>query len=166
MTGSAWGRVSAGFRIPVLYQCLDIIAVGSFLALHCDQNGHLIEDILLNSGFFETCFFHHASTIEDAVEYFPGSYFHFIIIDPLVSLEFGLPLIKTIKDCSPSTKIIAFSLCSVKPCTTKCRQQCLECGADCCLDKVRHFNLLPETVKKCLSLAPPGFIRPHSSLNY
>ena len=115
------------------------------------SNGHLIEDFLLNSGIFETCIFHHASIIQEAKEFIPGHYFHFIIIDPSFSKEYGLPLIKTVKDYSPSTKIIAFSLCSTKPCSSECRQQCLEWGADYHLDKVKDFGLLPTIVRKCLS---------------
>ena len=116
------------------------------------SKGHLIEDCLLNSGrfTFESCIFHHASTIEEAKDHIVGQHFHFIIIDPAFSRDFGLPLIKTIKDYSRSTKIIAFSLCSTKPCVSECRQQCLECGADYHLDKVKAFGLLPTTVGKCL----------------
>jgi len=117
------------------------------------SRGHLIEDYLWNSDLFESCIFHHASTIEEAKNHIIGPHFHFIIIDPAFSRDFGLPLIKTIKDFSPSTKIIAFSLCSTKPCSPECRQQCLELGADCHLDKVKAFGLLPTTVGKCLSPA-------------
>jgi len=103
-------------------------------------NGYLIEDFLLNSWFFEPCIFHHASTIKEAKELIQGQHFNFIILDPAFSREFGLPLIKTIKDYSPCTKIIAFSLCSTKPCSSGCRQQCLEWGADYHLNKVKAFN--------------------------
>jgi len=117
------------------------------------QNGHLIEDFLLNSGLFETCIFHHASKIEEAKEHIQGQHFHFIIIDPAFSKEYGLPLIKTVKDYSPSIKIIAFGLCSTNPCVSECRQQCLGFGANCKLDKVKAFGLLPATIRKCLNPA-------------
>ena len=113
-------------------------------------NGFLAENFLLNSGFFETCTFRHASKIEEVKELIQGRLFQFIIIDPAFSREFGLPLIKTIKDYSPSTKTIALSLCSIKPCASECRQQCLDLGADCHLDKVKAIGLLPEVVMKYL----------------
>ena len=119
------------------------------------QNGYLIEDYLLNSVFFETCFFHHASIIEEAKEHIQNQHFDFIIIDPAFSKEFGPPLIRVAKDYSPSTKIIAFCLCSTNPCVSECRQQCLELGANCHLDKAKDIYLLPATVRKCLSPALP-----------
>ena len=120
------------------------------------KNGYLTEDFLLNSGFFGTCVFRHTSKIKEAKELIQGRLFHFIIIDPAFSGASGLSLIKMIKDYSPSTKIIALSLCSIKPCASECWQQCLDLGADCHLDKVKTFDLLPETVRRYLSSALEG----------
>ena len=112
------------------------------------ENGILIEDFLLHSVFFGPCTFWHTSKIEEAKELILGRFFRVIIIDPAFSRVFGLPLIKTIKDYSSSTKIIAFSLCSIKPCASECRQQCLDLGADSHLDKVQDFGLLAEAIRE------------------
>ena len=111
------------------------------------ENKRLTEDFILNSVVSGTCTFRHASKIEDAKELVQARLFHFVIIDPAFSREFGLPLIKTIKDYSPSTKLIAFSHCSIRPCTAKCEEQCLHLGADCHLDKVTTLGLPCKAVR-------------------
>jgi len=131
------------------------------------QNGYLIEEFLLNQNITDTLVFHHANKIEAAIELARTHHFHLIIIDPAFSREFGLPLIKTIKDFSPSTTIIALSLCSTTPCTPTCREQCSNQGADWHLDKATQFDLLPAIVRKCLSPAlfePDNFVRPGRTL--
>lgn len=112
------------------------------------ENKCLAEDFILNSVVSGTCTFRHASKIEDAKELIQARLFQFVIIDPAFSREFGLPLIKTIKDYSPSTKLIAFSHCSIRPCAAKCGEQCLHLGADCHLDKVTTLGLRPEAVRR------------------
>ena len=115
------------------------------------KNVTLIEDSLVNSGFFKPCIFHHASIIDEAKGHIIDQHFRFIVIDPGFAEEYGLPLIKTIKDYAPSTKTIAFSLCSTQPCIPECGQRCLELGAACHLDKAKSFDLLPTIVRQCLN---------------
>jgi len=132
------------------------------------QNGHLVEAFLSNQGFPETSVIYHTNDLEGAIEIISSHHFQLIIIDPSFSREFGLPLIKTVKDFSPSTTIIAFSLCSIKPCASTCRQQCSNQGADWHLDKIRQFDLLPAMVRKSLNLAlvwPDNLIAPKKTLS-
>jgi hypothetical protein len=112
----------------------------------------LIENYFLNSIFFDSCQFYHASTIEEAKEILRIKNLNFLIIDPSFSKEYGLHFIKTVKNYSPSTKIIASSFCSIKPCKSRCGQQCLDLGADCRLDKMEGFNQLSETARELLGL--------------
>lgn len=121
------------------------------------QDGHRIEGFLWDSGFPDACEFYHAKKIEEAIVLTRTHRFHFVIIDPAFSRDFGLPLIKTVKDFSPSTKIIAFSLCSTTPCTQKCREQCLDQGADYHLDKMTQFDQLPAVFREHMH---PALVEP------
>lgn len=125
------------------------------------QDGYRIEDFLWDSGFPETCNFRHANKIAKAIELTQAHHFHLIIIDPSFSKESGLALIKTVKDFSPSTVVIAFSLCSTTFCTTTCREQCSDQGADCYLDKNTQFDQLPVMIRKHLN---PTLLAPDKSI--
>jgi CheY-like chemotaxis protein len=126
------------------------------LIIDSPECGRLVKDLLLNSGFFETCVFRHASKLSEVTDLILSQHFHCIIIDPSFSKDYGLAFIKTIKDYSPSTKIIALCLCSTDPFNLNCGQRCLSAGADYHLGKMKYFHLLPAIVRKNLNSYPGG----------
>ncbi|CAI2717123.1 response regulator [Nitrospina watsonii] len=71
-----------------------------------------------------------------------------VVIDPHFSDEWGLPLIKTIKEFKPKTFLIAFSNCSDAPCRGHCREQCLEAGANWHFDKTKDFMRVPQVIRE------------------
>ncbi|MCF8719483.1 response regulator [Nitrospina gracilis] len=72
----------------------------------------------------------------------------FVVIDPQFSKEWGMPLIKTLKEIQPNTVVFAFSNCLSEPCFGNCREQCLEAGADRHFDKAKDFLSVPQMIRE------------------
>ena len=106
--------------------------------------------------FYESCQIH-ASTINESKEFLQEETLNLLINDPPFSKANGLPFIKKVKDHSPSTRIITISPCSIHPCKSRCKKQCLSLGADCHLEKMEGLGKLTEKGIELLDL-PESYV--------
>ncbi len=109
-----------------------------------------IEGNLLNIGYSNKPLVHHAFNIDEALEWLQKLQFDLIIIDPLVSNQYSLPLISMAKTLFPFTKIITFSYFSQNPSFFESKKECITWGADYCLDKTMQWQEFPIVFKKIL----------------